>query len=96
MDETQRAIEGCYEKADNDWKIMAERRISQLALRKTPFTSEDVIRFLEYRGLETPDMRALGGVFNRYKNTKEIKAVGWSIATRKERHNAPIRVWRGV
>lgn len=96
MNDVERAIGCCYEASDKDWKLIAERRIAELALRKTPFTSEDIIRYLEYRGLETPDMRALGGVFNKYKNSKEIKSVGWTIATRKERHNAPIRVWRGA
>lgn len=96
MDTTERSIVCCYEAADEDWKTMAERRIAQLALRKMPFTSEDIIRYLEYRGLETPDMRALGGVFLKYSNSKEIKPVGWAQATRKERHNAPIRVWRGA
>jgi hypothetical protein len=96
MDSVERAIGCCYEAADKDWKIMAERRIAELAMRKMPFTSEDIIRYLEYRGLETPDMRALGGIFLKYANSKEIKSVGWTIATRKERHNAPIRVWRGA
>lgn len=96
MDTVERSIGCCYEAADKDWKLMAERRIAQLALRKMPFTSEDIIRYLEYRGLETPDMRALGGIFLKYANSKEIKSVGWTIATRKERHNAPIRVWRGA
>jgi hypothetical protein len=96
MDSVERAIGCCYEAADKDWRIMAERRIAQLAMRKMPFTSEDIIRYLEYRGLETPDMRALGGIFLKYANSKEIKSVGWTIATRKERHNAPIRVWRGA
>lgn len=96
MDEVDRSIECCYEAANKDWRVMAERRIAQLALRKTPFTSEDIIRYLEYRGLETPDTRALGGIFLRYANANEIKHVGWKEATRKERHRAPIRVWRGA
>lgn len=96
MDSVERSIGCCYEAADKDWKIMAERRIAELALRKIPFTSEDIIRYLEYRGLETPDMRALGGIFRKYANSKEIKHVGWKEATRKERHLAPIRVWRGA
>jgi hypothetical protein len=96
MDEVERSIECCYEASNENWRVMAERRIAQLALRKTPFTSEDIIRYLEYRGLETPDTRALGGIFRKYANSNEIKQVGWSQATRKERHHAPIRVWRGV
>lgn len=96
MSDVERAIGCCYEAADKDWKLMAERRIAQLALCKTPFTSEDIIRFLEFRGLETPDMRALGGIFLKYANSKEIKQVGWKESTRKERHRAPIRVWRGA
>ena len=95
MNDAERAIEASYEAADKDWKLIAERRIAELALRKLPFTSEDIIRYLEYRGLETPDMRALGGIFRKYANSKEIKHVGWKEATRKERHLAPIRVWRG-
>jgi len=96
MDEVERAIGCCYEAANKDWKIMAERRIAELALRKLPFTSEDIIRYLEFRGLETPDARALGGLFLKYANANEIKQVGWKEATRKERHRAPIRVWRGA
>lgn len=96
MDEVEKSIEASYWGSNEDWRIMAERRIAELALRKLPFTSEDIIRYLEYRGLETPDMRALGGVFKRYANSNEIKHVGWKEATRKERHHAPIRVWRGA
>ena len=96
MNDAERAIEASYAAANEDWRIMAERRIAELALRKLPFTSEDIIRYLEYRGLETPDMRALGGVFKRYANSNEIKQVGWKEATRTERHQAPIRVWRGA
>lgn len=96
MNDTERAIEASYCAANSDWRIMAERRIAELALRKLPFTSEDIIRYLEYRGLETPDMRALGGVFLKYAHANEIKQVGWQTATRKDRHRAPIRVWKGV
>lgn len=96
MDAVEQDIARCYYSADKDWRIMADRRISQLALRRVPFTSEDIIRFLEFRGLETPDMRALGGVFKARANAKEIKPVGWQMATRKERHRAPIRIWRGI
>lgn len=96
MNDAERAIEASYAAANEDWRIMAERRIAELALRKTPFTSEDIIRYLEYRGLETPDMRALGGIFLKYANSNEIRQVGWKESTRKERHRAPIRVWRGA
>jgi hypothetical protein len=34
MDSVERSIGCCYEAADKDWKIMAERRIAELALRK--------------------------------------------------------------
>lgn len=96
MNDVERAIGCCYEAADKDWKLIAERRIAELALRKIPFTSEDIIRFLEWRGLETPDMRALGGIFLKYSKANEIKQVGWKTATRKDRHYAPIRVWKGA
>lgn len=96
MDEVERSIEASYWGANHDWRTMAERRISELALRKLPFTSEDIIRYLEFRGLETPNLRALGGVFLKYANANEIKQVGWKEATRKARHRAPIRVWRGI
>lgn len=96
MNDAERAIEASYAAANEDWRIMAERRIAELALRKTPFTSEDIIRYLEYRGLETPDMRALGGIFLKYANSNEIRQVGWKESTRKERHRAPIRVWKGA
>ena len=94
--DVERVIEGCYYKSDKDWRTVAEKRMDQLIKRKNTFTSEDIIRFLEFRGLETPDMRALGGLFIRRHHAKEIKQVGWLSATRKERHGAPIRVWRGV
>ena len=96
MDEVNVSILAAYASSKNDWRIMAERRIGQLAKRKNPFTSEDIIRYLEYRGLETPNLSALGAMFKSRANAKEIKAVGWQTATRKERHKAPIRVWRGV
>lgn len=90
------AIEASYEASDEKWRSAAEDRIDTLARRGNPFTSEDVIRYLDYRGLETPNMCALGSMFRRRQNAGIIKPVGWLTATRKERHHAPIRVWRGI
>lgn len=96
MDEVEQGMARAYWASNKDWRIMAERRIGELILRKTPFTSEDIIRYLEFRGLETPNLSALGGMIRVRADAKEIKPVGWQTATRKERHRAPIRVWRGV
>ena len=96
MDEVEQSVTAVYEAANHDWKTMAERRISELVIKKVPFTSEDIIRYLEFRGLETPDMRALGGMFMSRSRANEIRQCGWTTATRKERHKSPIRIWRGV
>lgn len=95
MDEVEQAIAQSYWAANKDWRQVAEKRIGQLAKRRHPFTSEDIIRYLEFRGLETPNLSALGGVFMSKSKAKEIVQVGWQMATRKERHKAPLRVWVG-
>lgn len=96
MNEVEQAIEASYWAAKEDWRNAAEKRMDELSKRRTPFTSEDIIRYLEFRGLETPNLSALGGMFKSRSSRKLIKPVGWQMATRKARHNAPLRVWVGT
>lgn len=95
MDEVEEAIAKSYWAANKDWRQVAEKRINQLSKRRHPFTSEDIIRYLEFRGLETPNLSALGGIFMSHSRAGAIKQAGWQTATRKERHKAPLRVWVG-
>lgn len=88
-------IEAAYWAAKNDWRNAAEKRMDQLSKKRVPFTSEDIIRYLEYRRLETPNLSALGGMFKSRYSRKQIVPIGWQMATRKTRHNAPLRVWVG-
>lgn len=95
MDEIETAIARSYWAANKDWRKVAEKRINQLSKRRHPFTSEDIIRYLEFRGLETPNLSALGGVIRNKSRSNEIVQIGWQMASRKERHKAPLRVWVG-
>ena len=86
-------IEESEVNANEAWKDAADRRVRYLAQNKRMFTSEDVLTWLDRRGYKTKDNRALGAIMQRYAKSGWIKACGWTTATRRERHNAPVRMW---
>ena len=86
-------IKSVEENAHEAWKAAADRRVRFLAQNKRMFTSEDVLTWLDRRGYKTKDNRALGAIMQRYSREGWIKPCGWVNATRRERHNAPVRTW---
>lgn len=89
----EEGIKRSYENADLDWKDAAEKRVFWLVKHKRFFTSDDVITHLDAKGIKTHNNSALGGVMLKYKNQGFIKPIGYQPATRKSRHNAPLRIW---
>lgn len=92
----KKQIEQAEENADKAWKEAAHRRVRYLAKNKRHFTSEDVITWLDKRGYKTKDNRALGAIMQHYQKEGWIKAHGWTEASRKTRHHAPVRVWHSL
>lgn len=82
--------------SDRTWREEAEATIELLMKRKREFTSEDVLRILDERGIKTHDNRALGGLFLKQSRAGRIEFTRYTKATRGSRHRAPIAVWQSV
>ena len=85
----------CEDNANDEWKAVADRRVRYLAARQKPFTSEDVINYLNEKGYKTHNNSALGAIMLRYSKEGRIKKLGWQQSKRKSRHSAPVRIWIG-
>lgn len=59
------------------------------------FTSEDLIKFLEMRGLEPEktDLRWIGGMFRSARRMKIITRIGYLPAKRATRGGSPVAVY---
>ncbi|RCK68310.1 hypothetical protein DT076_16825 [Desertihabitans brevis] len=69
-----------------------------LALAKggVDFTAEDVRRVLVLAGVGEPHSpNLLPSVFGSLASQRLIEPAGWTRATRRSRHAATLRVWRG-
>lgn len=92
-EQTSKAIEISVTHADVDWKNEAIKRVLWLAKHKKHFTSDDVLGYLEDRGIKTKNKSALGGIMRRALNNGWIKQTGFTLSRRPSRHLAPVRVW---
>lgn len=75
------------------WRRLAYGMLEEFcrARRGCRFTSEDVRRWCELRGFDTPVPKAWGGPFLRASRRGLIKKTGTAIA--KERHGSPCPQW---
>lgn len=89
----EQKIIDCADSSNKEWKEEATRYAHLLAERRQTFTSEMILVYLERNGFKTKDNRALGAILQAMVRNKEIKPLGYTQAQRKERHNAPVRVW---
>lgn len=88
-------IEASYRNANTVWKAAAAARIAYLAKRVSRFTSDDVIEFLDRRGITTGNNSALGAIFRSAQRMGMITNTGsFKESRRPQQHNAPVRVWR--
>lgn len=94
VNEFQQSIDIALQFSNTDWKREAEATLSLLIKLGDDFTSEDVLRILDEKGVSTKDNRALGGLFQSYSRKGYIRFIRYTTATRKSRHNAPIALWR--
>lgn len=81
------------ENVDPGWKDTAYGMLQEFctARRGCRFTSEDVRRWCELRGFETPVPKAWGGVFLKASRRGLIQKTGTAIA--KQRHGSPCPQW---
>lgn len=93
---TQLAIDEAEANADFTWKLEAEATLMRLIKQDHDFTSEDVLRILEEKGVTTHEKRALGGLMQRLSKQGYIRFIRYTKATRDSRHGAPIALWRPV
>ena len=80
-----------------DWPEEALKILTDVAVSRPTFTSEDVRQEALLRGLPEPtDPRAWGALFRLLSLRKRIVSVGWSYSHNFQAHNRPIRRWSWV
>lgn len=80
------------------WRVEAEQVIADLASGPEDFTSDDVWRELDARGVSLPhDNRALGAVMRSMARRQWIEKTGeYRPSERASTHASPKAVWRGL
>lgn len=81
------------ESVDPGWKDVAFGMLQEFcnARRGCRFTSEDVRRWCELRGFESPVPKAWGGIFQKAARRQLIRKTGTAIA--RQRHGSPCPQW---
>ena len=90
------AIEEAYAAANEKWKENAEKRLYYLAKRRLFFTSEDILSYLDAKGIKTRNNSALGAIMRNAARNGIIEPAGYETAVRASRHKAPIRKWKST
>ncbi len=80
--------------AQPEWREEAEATMHLLIKLGDDFTSEEVIRILDEKGVRTHELRALGGLFQSFSKKGYIRFIRYTKATRNSRHSAPVALWR--
>ncbi len=94
--DTQLAIKSAEYASNPLWREETQATIKLHILRGHDFTSEDVLKTLQEKGVTTKDNRALGGLFQSFSRSGDIRKVYYRSATRRERHFGTVAVWRPV
>ncbi len=90
----QEGIEVAYQNANSIWKAAAAKRMYSLAKLRRTFTSEDILMYLEERGIVTGNNKAISGVLQAGARSGLIRASDKFVRSRRpQRHAAPIMVW---
>jgi hypothetical protein len=84
------------EAVDPGWKDTAYAMLEQFTRERRGclFTSEDVRRWCELRGFESPVPKAWGGIFLKAARRELIARRGFAIA--KQRHGSPCPQWEAA
>lgn len=92
-DEGIRRAESHAEHLEPGWKEVAYGMLEAFckARRGCIFTSEDVRRWCDLRGFDSPVPKAWGGVFLKASRRNLIRKTGTAIA--KQRHGSPCPQW---
>ena len=94
-DETQRQMTLVFEHADEDWKVVAERIVCEIAHRQPFLTALEVLDELAHHDCATHDLRALGPVMVRAARDGVI--VHHAFIRRNDKHNRGTTVqWKSL
>lgn len=90
----QEGMEVVYRNADTQWKRAAAERLRYLVENRKTFTSDDILTYLEAKGIVTGDNRAMGALMQSASRVGLICATERFVrCKRPSRHGAPIMVW---
>jgi hypothetical protein len=87
-------IEASFFHADTDWKRAAADRVYWLAKHRHEFTADDVIEFLDAKGITTGNNSALGAIMQAAQRMGIITNSGhFKESRRPVQHSKPLRIW---
>lgn len=91
----QTGIDVSYFNADPVWKRAAAERMRYLAESCDTFTSDDILIFLEARGIVTGNNKAIAAILQAGARAGLIKTTEQFVrCKRPQRHGAPVMVWK--
>lgn len=90
----QEGIEVVYRHADTQWKRAASERLIDVINRQRRFTSDDILIYLEAKGIVTGDNRAIAAILQSAARVGLISGTDTFVRCRRpSRHGAPIMMW---
>lgn len=92
----QNSIDQAYESANLKWREEAEKRLYYLAKRRKFITSDDILNYLDAKGVKTRNNSALGAIMQAAARSGVLVQAGYCESRRKSRHKAPIRLWKST
>lgn len=93
-DLTNNAINRAASHANNAWVNEAIATVTILVRLGADFSTDDVWRILDEKGVTTHERRALGAIIRDFDKSGKIRSISSKRSTRKECHGRYVTVWR--
>lgn len=90
-------MEAAYNHADSEWKRAATAYLHELIGTKQFVTSEEVVLYLNSKGIVTGENRAMGAIMSAFARAGLIRSTGrFTESRRPECHKSPVRIWESI
>lgn len=90
----QPQINSSLANANDLWKQEAKAAVHLLIRIGNDFTTDDVHRLLEEKGVHTHNNSAIGGIMQGFSRQGYIRFLRHVNSSRKTRHSSTVRLWR--
>jgi hypothetical protein len=92
----QEGMEAAYRHAVTPWRQAFMDRLREVAQSQQYLTSEEIVVWLENKGIVTGENRAAGSLMQAAARTGMIVHDSWRDSRRPECHKAPVRQWKSL